>query len=61
MSDDDGDTIPTINDLLKYLRLSFIMKNLISLSDSSSEMTLIQVGRIDLKEVAKIVWRRMKI
>ena len=61
MSDDDGDIIPTINDLLKYLRLSFIMKNLISLSDSSSEMTLIQVGRIDLKEVAKIVWRRMKI
>ena len=61
MSDDDGDTIPTINDLLKYLRLSFIMKNLISLSDSSSEMTLIQVGRIDLKAVAKIVWRRMKI
>lgn len=61
MSDDDGDIIPTINDLLKYLRLSFIMKNLISLSDSSSEMTLIQVGRIDLKAVAKIVWRRMKI
>ena len=61
MSDDDGDIIPTINDLLKYLRLSFIMKNLISLSDSSSEMTLIQVGRINLKAVAKIVWRRMKI